>query len=140
MIPLKIKWRSQSTIDIAKNTETLTLAKESGCHEFLFGYEIFGGSLEKKQGGKFAMAESFIRYSKIIRQAGINIKAHFIFGFDSDRYRNLGRFWKFCFDIAPKWTVLSMLSPLTFFHYNQNQTKNYYEHPISQTCQQYRSA
>lgn len=112
LIPLKVKWRTQCTIDIAKNTETLALAKKSGCAGFLFGYEIFGGSLEKQQGGKFAMAENYIRYTDIIKKAGIKIKAHFIFGFDSDNFFNLPRLWKFCLSIWPKWTILSMLTPL----------------------------
>jgi hypothetical protein len=112
LIPLKVKWRTQCTIDIAKNTETLALAKASGCDGFLFGYEIFGGSLEKQQGGKFAMAQNYIRYTDIIKKAGIKIKAHFIFGFDSDNFWNLPRLWKFCFNIWPKWTILSMLTPL----------------------------
>ncbi len=110
--PLKIKWRTQCTIDIAKNTETLRLAKESGCAGFLFGYEIFGGSLEKQQGGKFAMARRYLEYTKIIKEAGIKIKAHFIFGFDSDNFRNIFRLWKFCFDIMPLWTIVSVLTPL----------------------------
>lgn len=112
LIPLKIKWWTQCTIDIAKNTETLTLAKKSGCTGFLFGYEIFGGSLEKQQGGKFAMAENYFRYTKIIKKMGIKIKAHFIFGFDSDSFWNLPKLWWFCFRIWPLWTVISILSPM----------------------------
>ncbi len=112
LIPLKVKWRTQCTIDIAKNTETLKLAKKSGCAGFLFGYEIFGGSLEKQQGGKFAMAENYIRYTDIIKKAGIKIKAHFIFGFDTDSFLNLHKLWKFCISIWPRWTILSMLTPL----------------------------
>jgi radical SAM superfamily enzyme YgiQ (UPF0313 family) len=110
--PLKIKWRTQCTIDIAKNEETLRLAKDSGCDGFLFGYEIFGGSLEKQQGGKFAMAQKYIEYTNIIKKAGIKIKAHFIFGFDSDNFSNLGRLWQFCFNIMPLWTIVSVLTPL----------------------------
>ena len=87
--PLKIKWQSQSTIDIAKNRETLRLARESGCVGFLFGYEVSGESLEKNQGGKFAMAQKYFEYTKIIKKEGIKIKGHFIFGFDSDNFKTL---------------------------------------------------
>lgn len=112
LIPLNIKWHTQCTIDIAKNAETLELAKKSGCAEFLFGYEIFGGSLEKQQGGKFAMAQNYLKYTKTIKEKGIKIKTHFIFGFDSDGFNNLFTLWNFCFRIWPQWTVISMLSPL----------------------------
>ena len=110
--PLKIKWQSQCTIDIAKNQETLKLARESGCTGLLVGYEISGGSLEKNQGGKFAMAQKYIEYTKIIKKAGIKIKGRFIFGFDSDNLKTLFQLWKFCFSIMPLFTGVSILTPL----------------------------
>ena len=110
--PLKIKWHSECTIDIAKNAETLRLAKESGCAGLGFGYEISGGSLEKKQGGKLAMAQKYIEYTRIVKKAGIEIKGQFIYGFDSDSFKTLFQLWKFCFSIMPKFTSLSILTPL----------------------------
>jgi radical SAM superfamily enzyme YgiQ (UPF0313 family) len=110
--PLKIKWRSQCTIDIAKNQETLKLARESGCTDLLVGYEIFNGSQEKDQGGKFAMAQKYIEYTKIIKKAGIRINGRFIFGFDSDNFETLFQLWKFCFSIMPLSTGVSILTPL----------------------------
>jgi len=110
--PLKIKWNSQCTIDIAKNQETLKLARESGCNGLLFGYEVSGGSLEKNQGGKFAMAHKYREYTQIIKKQGIRIKGHFIFGFDSDNFKSLFQLWKFCFSIMPKFTIVSLLTPL----------------------------
>ena len=110
--PLKIKWRSECTIDIAKNEETLKLARESGCYLGLIGYEISGVSLEKDQGGKFAMAQKYIEYTRIVKKAGIRIKGQFIFGFDSDNFKTLFDLWKFCFSVMPQYTALSMLTPL----------------------------
>ena len=110
--PLKIKWHSQCTIDIAKNQETLRLARESGCAGLLFGYEVSGESFEKKQGGKFGMAQKYREYTQIIKKAGISIKGHFIFGFDSDNLKSLFQLWKFCFSIMPQFTALSLLTPL----------------------------
>jgi len=112
LIPLKIKWQSSATLDIAKNQETLKLARESGCFLLGIGYEIQGGSVEKKQGGKFAMAQEYIKYTKIIKKAGIKIKGLFIFGFDSDHLKTLFSLWKFCFSIMPQFTLLSILTPL----------------------------
>ncbi len=110
--PLKIGWSTQCTIDIAKNDETLKLARESGCTGLLFGYEIFGDSLEKEQRGKLAMAENYIKFTRKIQKMGIQIKAHFIFGHESDRYRDLWSLWKFCFSLSPLFTVISILTPL----------------------------
>ncbi|OGX08498.1 MAG: hypothetical protein A2Z88_11155 [Omnitrophica WOR_2 bacterium GWA2_47_8] len=110
--PLNIRWSTASTIDIVKNEETLKLAKESGCKMFLFGYEIFGGSLETKQRGKFALSDHYIEFTKKIKEAGIKIKGTFIFGFDSDNFGNLFKLWRFCFSIYPYFTNLGILTPL----------------------------
>jgi len=109
--PLRLKWSTQCTIDIAKNAETLQLAKEAGCNGFLIGFEISEGSFEKTQGGKLSLADHYLDYAKKIRAKGIRIKAHFIFGFETDRLENLFRFWKFCFSIRPYITIMSVLTP-----------------------------
>ncbi|MCK5580286.1 MAG: radical SAM protein, partial [Candidatus Omnitrophica bacterium] len=110
--PLKVHWATQCTIDIANNKEMLKLAKESGCGGFLVGYEIAGGSLEKQQGGKLAMAEKYVQFTRTIQQSGISIKGHFIYGFDSDNFKSLLNLWKFCFKVRPGCTALSLLTPV----------------------------
>jgi len=109
--PVNIKWSTQCSIDIAKNKELLRLAKESGCRGLLIGFEISEGSFEKNQGGKLALADQYRKYAKEIRKMGIGIKAHFIFGFESDTFKCLYKFWKFCFAVKPFATVLSILTP-----------------------------
>ena len=108
---LNIKWATQCTIDIAKNDEVLRLAKDSGCYSFLIGFEISDSSLEKQEGGKLAMATKYRQYAKKIQDLGIRIKAHFIFGFESDNFKGLWNFWKFCFSIRPFITIMSILTP-----------------------------
>ena len=109
--PLNIKWSTQCSIDIAKNKALLKLAKESGCTCFLFGFEISEGSFEKSQGGKLALVDHYKEYAKEVKKMGIMIKAHYIFGFKSDTFKYLYKFWKFCFSINPFATVLSILTP-----------------------------
>lgn len=110
--PLKIKWQSFCTIDIAKNEKLLTLAKESGCDMLAIGYEITGDSPEQEQRGKFAMAERYLSYSQKIKDAGINIRSGFIWGFDSDKYQSLLNIWKFALAIKPAIAVMSLLTPI----------------------------
>jgi len=105
--PLNIKWKSACTIDIAKNEETLKLARESGCDGLFFGYEVSGGSLEKNQGGKFAMAQKYVEYTQIIKKSGIKIAGSFIFGFDSDNLRSF-----FQLSVMPDVSHVAMLTPL----------------------------
>ncbi len=112
LIPLKIVWTGHCSIDIAANPEILSLAKKSGCIGILVGYEIRHSSPEKNQGGKLGMAEKYLEYTRIVKKAGINVKGHYIFGFDSDKYAHLIANWLFCLSIFPSWTILSILTPM----------------------------
>lgn len=121
--PLNIKWRTACTIDIAKNEETLKLARESGCEGLLIGYEISGDSLEKL-GGKFSMAEQYAKYTKKIRDLGIRVRANFIFGFDSDRFKSIFGLWKYCLSLNAYSAGLSFLTPLPGSQFYNDLIKN----------------
>ncbi len=112
LIPLEISWASQCSIDIAKDEELLRLAKESGCVQLLFGYEITGESREKHKKGKFSLADQYIELTKKVKKTGITIKAHFILGFEADNYHTMLHIWKYCFFIMPYLTIISVLTPL----------------------------
>jgi hypothetical protein len=110
--PLNIRWQTCSTIDIVKNEETLRLAKESGCQGLMFGYEVSGNSGEARQKGKLALANKYYTFTRKVKKMGISVKAHFIFGFDSDDFRGLWDLWRFCLRLNPYITALSLLTPL----------------------------
>ena len=109
--PLRVKWAASCSIDIAANEPMLQLAKESGCAMLLIGFEISSESLEKSQGGKFRLADRYLELSRRIRAAGIGIKAHFIFGFDSDSVASFFALWRLCQAISPSTASLSILTP-----------------------------
>jgi radical SAM superfamily enzyme YgiQ (UPF0313 family) len=111
LIPLKIQWTAAASIDIAKDEDVLRLLKESGCRVLLIGYEIFEGSFEKERGGKLAMSDQYWELSKAVKKAGIAIKGHYIFGFESDNWKTLVQLWWFCFRIFPAVTVVTLLTP-----------------------------
>lgn len=119
LIPLKVKWGGQCSIDIAANEQLLALLPKSGCDQLLIGYEIADSSPEQKKGGKFAMSQRYVELSKRIKKQGIGIKAHFIFGFDSDSFRSLWNLWKCAFKINPWVSVVTLLTPFpgTAFYY-----------------------
>ena len=112
LIPLNVSWVSQCSIDIAKDEELMNLAKKSGCAQLLVGYEITGYSVERHKKGKFSLADQYIALTKKLKRLGISVKAHFIFGFDSDSFRTMWDMWKFCFQLMPYITVISVLTPL----------------------------
>jgi radical SAM superfamily enzyme YgiQ (UPF0313 family) len=110
--PLNIKWFSQCTLDIAKNEETLRLAKESGCDTLLIGYEVPDDSIEKEQqGGKLKMMDNYIEYTQKIKKAGIKVKGTFTIGWDSQNLKGLLQFFKFCFRIKPFVVIPFLVTP-----------------------------
>jgi radical SAM superfamily enzyme YgiQ (UPF0313 family) len=85
LIPLKIRWVSQSSINVAFDDEALSLMKRSGCQGVLVGFEsLHEGTLKQMKkgfnsnhGGPPAALERF-------RAHGLRIYGTFVFGYDHD--------------------------------------------------------
>lgn len=85
LIPLKIRWVSQSAINVAYDDEALDLMKRSGCQGVLVGFESLDeaalAQMNKRfnlmKGGPAAALERF-------RAHGLRIYGTFIFGYDHD--------------------------------------------------------
>lgn len=85
LIPLKIRWVSQSSINVAYDEEALDLMKRSGCKGLLVGFESLNpqslAAMNKgfnlMRGGPRNALANFRRY-------GLRIYGTFIFGYDSD--------------------------------------------------------
>jgi len=110
--PLNMKWCCSCSIDIARDDEALRLAKESGCTMMLIGYEISADSKETEKAGKYSMAKDYLTLTRKIKKIGIDVKAHFIFGFDGDNFSTLKHQWKFCAQLFPSFTIITLLTPL----------------------------
>jgi len=82
---LKITWTTQITLDIARDEELLALMRKSGCLLVLIGFEsISAGNLEqmnKSWSDRLGERDEIVER---IHNAGINIYASFVFGFDED--------------------------------------------------------
>jgi radical SAM superfamily enzyme YgiQ (UPF0313 family) len=81
--PLKIKWVSQSSINIAKDDELLDLAYKSGCRMLFIGFEsINQNSLNDIH--KHFKADEYKELIAKLKNKGIFILGSFVFGFDYD--------------------------------------------------------
>ncbi len=112
LIPLKIHWNANSSIDIAKDPEALQLCKDSGCVQLLIGYEIFAGSKEVARIPKLSMAHDYISLTQKLKKMGIQIKGQFLYGFDSDDFMT---FWKLVWSsakIRPLMSTLTLFTPI----------------------------
>ena len=85
LIPLKIRWSCQVSIDVARDAELIELMQKSGCVNALVGFESLNRDnlkqMRKDWNLKYADYESSI---KVFQDAGIMIYGTFVFGYDHD--------------------------------------------------------
>ncbi len=84
LIPLKIRWGAEASINIAKNEELLRLASESGCAFLVLGIESLSSLNLKSVGKTFFHVNEISDSINKIRKYGINVRTEMIFGFDYD--------------------------------------------------------
>lgn len=85
LIPLKIRWVSQASINAAHGEEFLSIIKASGCQGLLIGFETLNPAnlaqmhkgFNTRQGGYEAALANLRRY-------GIRLYATFLLGYDGD--------------------------------------------------------
>lgn len=85
LIPLKIRWTTQVSVDIANDPELLMLMRKSGCMAVLIGFESLDPRNLVQMGKGINVKNS--RYSEAIsriREHGIMVYGTFVFGYDFD--------------------------------------------------------
>ncbi len=85
LTPLKIKWTGQGSLTMAKHPELLKWLRASGCVVMLIGYESLDTSnLHQMNKGWNAQLGEMDELTETLHDAGLNIYATFVFGFDHD--------------------------------------------------------
>ena len=84
LIPLKIEWMGQSSIQIVDDSEFMDLAVASGCFLLEIGFESLNPKNLSNCGKRFGSIEKYVRAIQILRANKIIIGASMIFGFDHD--------------------------------------------------------
>ena len=96
MIPLKLHWAGQGTLNLGRDPELLQLMKASGCELILIGFETLSeGNLRQMHKAKFGANERE-KLVRRIHRAGINIYATFVFGYDDDGDESFAQTLAFC--------------------------------------------
>lgn len=112
IIPLKIKWSAQSSLNCAEDRELMELAAESGCQFLFTGIESL--SLENLQSvnKKWAKPEKFKEWIKILHGVGIAVYCSFMFGFEDDGPNVFKRTLDFCEENEIELALFSALFPI----------------------------
>jgi len=85
LIPLKIKWACQISINISQDDELLELMQKSGCFMVLVGIESFNKDNLKKMNKQWSASKLPVDEAiKKLNAYGILIYGTFIFGYDYD--------------------------------------------------------
>ncbi len=84
LIPLKIRWFSQGSVDMARDPELLRLMKESGCAGILIGFESLNPETLRSMNKGVNLGTDRDEAIRRIHGAGLRIYSTFIFGYDSD--------------------------------------------------------
>ncbi|HZS41921.1 MAG TPA: radical SAM protein [Polyangia bacterium] len=112
MIPLKMEWVAQITINIARNAELLDLAARSGARSFSIGLEsVTQENLEDLSKG-FNRAPRFVEDLRAIRNKGIQVIALMMVGLDGDTTASFQRTLKFLVD--NKVSFLKLFTPCPY--------------------------
>ena len=90
LIPLKIRWVSQASINVAHDDEFLRLIKASGCQGLLIGFETLNPeNLRRMQKSFNTMKGGYEVALENLRRHGIRLYVTFIVGYDHDSLRAL---------------------------------------------------
>ena len=86
--PLDIKWASQCDILISKNDKLLAAMRDSGCIGLILGLESPKAATLQEAGKRYVSANEYLAGIAKIQSYRISIWGSFIFGFDSDDWRD----------------------------------------------------
>lgn len=112
MIPLRLKWASQSTINIARDPELLDLAARSGCVSLSIGLESINEDSLRSVGKGFNLPGCFRHDLAAIRSRGIQVIALLMVGLDGDGVETFARSLQFL--IENRVSFLKLFTPCPY--------------------------
>jgi len=112
LIPLKLRWVGQASLNLARDTELLRLAKESGCAVLFIGIESLSGESLKEIGKSFFKAEEIRSSLQKMQSHGIAVRASIVFGFDHDDRGVFSRTVNFLVENKIAYADFFILTPL----------------------------
>jgi len=108
---LKINWLGQTSINIAKDKELLSLAADSGCIGLLIGFESLSDSVLKNIGKSPNRVAGYLEAIRVIHSYGIGLMGAFMFGFDEDDISVFEKYWTFLKQAQLESVYLGILTP-----------------------------
>ena len=112
LIPLKIRWAGQISLNIAKDDELLDLAVRSGCALMFVGLETLSKKTFRDMRKTFFNSEEMGELLHKVQKRGILIRASIVFGFDEDAPDVFQKTVNFLVENKITYTDFNILTPL----------------------------
>jgi len=119
VIPLKLKWSGQFSLNNARNREVMELAAESGCQFLFTGIESIIDDNLKAVDKKWARPEKFNEWIRMTHDVNIGIYGSFMFGFENDTPDIFRRTLDFCEENHIELGLFSALFPIDGSKFHQ---------------------
>jgi radical SAM superfamily enzyme YgiQ (UPF0313 family) len=111
LIPLNVKWFSQSSLSIVQDRELLRLAQLSGCKGLFVGFESLSQESLKAMGKSVNRVNEYQEAVEMIHAHGIGIQGSFIFGTDYDDLSVFSDVMRFIEKVRLEAALFSILTP-----------------------------
>ncbi len=115
LIPLNVKWFTETDVSVAEDTELLCLMRKAGCRQVLIGLESpTAGALEGLEQRANRKARWAARYAEAVRTIqshGITVNACFILGLDGQTVDSFREIMEFVALAEPFDVQVTLLTP-----------------------------
>lgn len=113
LIPLRINWVSQASLDITADKEAMELMAQSGCLGHIMGFEsITRASVkEARKAPNMGKFDQYATQIKILRDYGFQTWAAFTLGYDHDTEDSVKRTMDFALDNRFTFAAFNILMP-----------------------------
>ncbi|MCG8338338.1 MAG: B12-binding domain-containing radical SAM protein [Proteobacteria bacterium] len=98
LVPLKINWLCQVSIDVARDESLLKLMKEAGCVAVIVGFESLKSQSLTQMNKTINSSINYQTAVAKIKAAGLMIFGTFVFGYDSDTTEMFEKTLEFALD------------------------------------------
>jgi radical SAM superfamily enzyme YgiQ (UPF0313 family) len=111
LVPLRLRWSCQVSIDLTADAELMRLMERSGCTTALVGFEsLKAGNLRQMKKAWNLRSGSYERAVRTLHDAGVMVYGTFILGYDEDGPDDFERAVEFAMDQR---LFLANFNPLT---------------------------
>lgn len=111
IIPYNLKWLGQTSVNIAKDEEMLSLCRKSGCIGLLIGFETLSTDNLANVGKSFNKPQNYIDVVNKLHDYGIGVNGSFVLGFDHDDEGVFDRIAEFIIKAKLDVCYISILTP-----------------------------